>query len=59
MTWMPGTWLHVSAITRHSRAKCRDVPHLRVHGKGSRTRPMPIHLVALSALDDEPDKPAA
>ena len=30
----------------------RGVPHLRVRGKGSKTRPVPVHPAALSALGD-------
>ena len=30
----------------------RGVPHLRVLGKGSKTRPVPVHPAALSALGD-------
>ncbi len=39
--------LSVGSLHEH-----RGVPHLRVLGKGSKTRPVPVHPAALSALCD-------
>ena len=42
----------VARLTVGSLHEHRGVPHLRVRGKGSKTRPVPVHPAALSALGD-------
>ena len=42
----------VTRLTVGSLHEHRGVPHLRVRGKGSKTRPVPVHPAALSALGD-------
>ena len=42
----------VARLTVGSLHEHRGVPHLRVLGKGSKTRPVPVHPAALSALGD-------
>ena len=42
----------VARLTVGSLHEHRGVPHVRVTGKGSRTRPVPVHPAALSALGD-------
>ena len=42
----------VARLTVGSLHEHRGVPHLRVLGKGSKTRPVPVHPAALSALDE-------
>ena len=42
----------VARLTVGSLHEHRGVAHLRVRGKGSKTRPAPIHPAALSALDE-------
>ena len=43
---------HAGIVTVGSLHEHRGVPHLRVLGKGSKTRPVPVHPAALSALGD-------
>ena len=42
----------VARLTVGSLHEHRGVPHFRVRGKGSKTRPVPVHPAALSALGD-------
>ena len=42
----------VARLTVGSLHEHRGVPHFRVTGKGSKTRPVPVHPAALSALGD-------
>ena len=42
----------VARLTVGSLHEHRGVPHLRVRGKGSKTRPVPVHPAALSALNE-------
>ena len=42
----------VARLTVGSLHEHRGVPHLRVRGKGSKTRPVPVHPAVLSALND-------
>ena len=49
---MGGAGGHAGIVTVGSLHEHRGVPHLRVLGKGSKTRPVPVHPAALSALGD-------